>query len=167
MPKLSISLDDGKTTHDLSEEKITIGRAPDNSIQIDDPSVSSRHAQLTLSGERYQLKDLGSTNGTRVNGETVTEIFLRPGDHLRFGKIQARYEDNQTGAAQALPETDLIAARPAATSEKPADFANASPFPKRSTEKDPTALALYAAGGAAVLIFLLSMLNLLRLHAPF
>jgi pSer/pThr/pTyr-binding forkhead associated (FHA) protein len=79
MPKLSIIVGDSKTTHELAEERITIGRAPDNTIQIDDPSVSGRHAQLLLIGQRYQLKDLDSTNGTRVNGEAVTEFFFRLG----------------------------------------------------------------------------------------
>ena len=166
MPKLSIALDDDKITHELTEEKITIGRAPDNLLQLDDPSVSSRHAQLVLVGERYQLSDLNSTNGTRVNGQTITETFLKVGDRVRFGKVEARYESEKTGEAQALPEADEIAARPAETSEKPADFANASPFPNRKKEKDTVALAVFAAGAVAILAMVLSLLNLLRLHGP-
>ena len=166
MPILSIALEEGTSTHELTDEQITIGRAPDNSIQLEDPSVSGRHARLTLVGARYQLRDLDSTNGTRVNGETVTEVFLRAGDRIRFGKVEARYESDATGEAQALPEADLIEARPAERSEKPADFANASPFARRTKEKDPLALACYAAAAVAITAFLLSMLNLLRLHAP-
>ena len=97
-------------------------------------------------GERYQLVDLNSTNGTRVNGETMTEVFLKVGDRVRFGKVEARYESEKTGEAQALPETDEIEARPAETSEKPADFANASPFPNRKKEKDSVATMVFAAG---------------------
>ncbi len=166
MPKLAIALENSKPTHELTEERITIGRAPDNLIQIDDPSVSSRHAQLTLVSDRYQLKDLGSTNGTRVNGESVTEVFLRVGDRVRFGKVEARYESDATGETQALPQADEIAARPAETSEKPADFGNASPFPNRKKEKDTVGTAVFAAAAIAIVIFLLSMLNLLRLHGP-
>ena len=166
MPKFSIALDDAKATHELTDEKITIGRAPDNLIQIDDPSVSSRHAHLLLVGERYQLVDLNSTNGTRVDGETVTEVFLKLGDRVRFGKVEARYESEKTGEAQALPVTVAIETRPAETSEKPADFANASPFPNRIKEKDTVGMAIYAAGFIAILAMLLSLLNLLRLHGP-
>lgn len=166
MPKLSIALEDAKVTHELTEEKITLGRAPDNLIQIDDSSVSSRHAQLLLVGDRYQLVDLNSTNGTRVNGETITEVFLKEGDRLRFGKVEARYESEQTGEAQALPETDEIEARPAETSAKPADFANASPFPHRTKEKDTVGTAVFAAGAIAIVAMLLSLLNLLRMHGP-
>lgn len=166
MPKLSILLEEGKTTHELTDEKITIGRAPDNLIQIPDPSVSSRHAQLLLVAERYQLTDLNSTNGTLVNDEPVTEVFLKVGDRVRFGRVEARFESEKTGEAQALPEAGEIETRPAETSAKPADFANASPFPNRKKEKDTVALAVYAAGAIAILAMLLSLLNLLRLQAP-
>ncbi|MEO8045142.1 MAG: FHA domain-containing protein [Spartobacteria bacterium] len=166
MPKLSVFLEDSRATHELTEDRITIGRGPDNMLQIDDPSVSGRHAQLLLIDERYQLKDLGSTNGTRVNSELVTDIFLRIGDRLRFGKVEARFESDATGATQPLPEAGEIEARPAETSEKPADFTNASPFPNRQKEKDKTATAILAAAGIAVLAFLLSMLGLLQIHAP-
>lgn len=166
MPKLSVFLEDSRATHELTEERITIGRAADNMLQIDDPSVSSRHAQLLLIDERYQLKDLDSTNGTRVNSELVTDTFLRVGDRIRFGKVEARFESDATGEAQPLPEADEIEARPAETSEKPADFANASPFPNRQKAKDPTATAILAAAALAVLAFLVSMLGLLQIHGP-
>ena len=166
MPKLSVFLEDSKATHELTEERITIGRGPDNMLQIDDPSVSSRHAQLLLIDGRYQLKDLDSTNGTRVNSEAVTDAFLRVGDRLRFGKVEARFESDATGEAQPLPEAGEIEARPAEMSAKPADFANASPFPNRQKEKDPAATAILAAAAVAILAFLISMLGLLQIHAP-
>jgi pSer/pThr/pTyr-binding forkhead associated (FHA) protein len=150
----------------LTDERITIGRAPDNMLQIDDPSVSSRHAQLLLIDERYQLKDLGSTNGTRVNSELVTDAFLRVGDRIRFGKVEARYESDATGETQPLPEAGEIEARPAETSEKPADFANASPFPNRQKEKDTVATAVLVAAAVAIAAFLASMLGLLQIHGP-
>jgi predicted component of type VI protein secretion system len=166
MPKLSIFLENSKATHELTDERITIGRAADNIVQIDDPSVSQRHAQLLLADESYQLKDLGSTNGTRVNSILVRDTMLRVGDRIRFGKVEARYESDATGEAQPLPSAGEIAARPAETSEKPADFANASPFPNREKEKDTVATAVLAAAALAVIAFLLSMVGLLKIHAP-
>ena len=166
MPKLSISLEGAKSSHELTDEKITIGRAPDNMIQIDDPSVSSRHAQLFLIDERYQLKDLDSTNGTRVNSELVTDVFLRVGDRIRIGKVEARYESDATGEAQPLPDAGEIDARPAETSEKPADFANASPFPNRQKEKNTVATVILTAAAVAILAFLISMLGLFQIHDP-
>ena len=164
MPKLSVLLENSRATHELTDERITIGRAPDNMLQIDDPSVSSRHAHLLLIEDRYQLKDLGSTNGTRVNSELVTDTFLRVGDRIRFGKVEARYESDATGEARPLPEADEIEARPAETSEKPADFANASPFPNRQKETDTVATAVLAAAALAIVAFLVSMLGLLQIH---
>src|SRR5713101_8289986 len=62
MPKLILTTEaQGKVAYEFAERSITIGRAPDNMIVIDDPSVSNRHAQLELSGETYRLKDLDST----------------------------------------------------------------------------------------------------------
>jgi len=101
-----------------------------------------------------------------VNSEAVTDAFLRVGDRLRFGKVEARFESDATGEAQPLPEADEIEARPAETSEKPADFANASPFPNRQKEKDQMATAILAAAGVAILALLMSMLGLLQIHAP-
>ena len=166
MPKLSISLEGSKSTHELTDEKITVGRAPDNMIRIDDPSVSGRHAQLLLIDERYQLKDLESTNGTRVNSEPVTDVFLRVGDRIRFGKVEARYESDATGQTQPLPEAGEIDARPAEMSEKPPDFTNASPFPNRQKEKDTVATAIMAAAALAIFAFLVSILGLFQIHAP-
>ena len=82
MPSLIVSIpDEPEVTHELTEEVITLGRISDNALQIDHASVSSHHAELTLRGENYALKDLGSTNGTRVNGHTIEaeqEVVLNP-----------------------------------------------------------------------------------------
>ena len=138
MPRLILrSAETGPITHELTDEAITIGRSPDNMIVLDDPSVSGRHAQLQRSGDVYRLKDLDSTNGTRVNNETITEVTLRIGDRLRFGKVEARFEADLSGGVQPLPEPAAIEAKPAETSVRPDDFANASPFPRRKDEKDP------------------------------
>src|SRR5213080_3865399 len=88
MPKLIIST----SSYELVDDLITIGRGPDNTIVINNPSVSARHAQLQLAGETYRLKDLGSTNGTHVNGKPVTETVLSFDDRIRFGATDARYE---------------------------------------------------------------------------
>jgi len=78
MPKLILTTEaQGKVAYEFAERLITIGRAPDNMIVIDDPSVSNRHAHLELSGETYRLKDLDSTNGTKVNGVPITQTALR------------------------------------------------------------------------------------------
>ena len=95
MPKLLVMHPDlGEVPYDLTEPVVTLGRLDDNTLQLDHPSISSRHARLTRPGGEgdYRLRDLNSTNGTRVNGERITtETILRPGDRVRFGKVEAVY----------------------------------------------------------------------------
>src|SRR5207245_2820644 len=131
MPKLSIS----GAPHDLTDNVITIGRAPDNMIVIDDPSVSGRHAQLRLAGEVYQLKDLESTNGTRINGIPVTETALHFDDRIRFGAVDALFEPDMR-ESQPLPQLEELEAKPAESSVAPVDFTNASPFSRRKQKND-------------------------------
>lgn len=152
--------------HDLTEELVTIGRAPDNLIHIDDPSVSSRHAQLHQVGETFHLQDLDSTNGTRVNGEAITSVALRVGDRIRFGKVEACFECDVAGDAQPLPALQEVAAQPAEVSARPADFENASPFPKRRSTSDPVRAALFAAAALAILAFIASLLSLAQMRPP-
>ncbi len=76
----------------LDKEELTIGRVSSNDIQLDDPAVSSRHAHITrapndyLEGHYdYTLTDLGSTNGTRVNGRKVSRHLLKHDDKIQIG----------------------------------------------------------------------------------
>ena len=153
MPKLVIS----GTVYELADELITIGRAPDNLIVIEDPSVSGRHAEIRLVGEAYHLKDRGSTNGTRVNGIPITETALRFDDRIHFGAIDARYEPDTRGS-QPLPHLQEIEANPAESSATPVDFANASPFPRRRQQ-------ILTAAVVAFVAFLGSMIAVLTMHA--
>lgn len=63
----------------------TIGRSPDNTIVLDSPDVSRRHARIERSGNHFRIYDLNSTNGTRVNGEAVHISDIQPGDDVRIG----------------------------------------------------------------------------------
>jgi pSer/pThr/pTyr-binding forkhead associated (FHA) protein len=161
MPKLVVS----GTTHELVEGLITIGRGPDNMIVINDPSVSTHHAELHRAGETYRLKDLDSTNGTQVNGIPVAEAGLRFDDRIRFGAAEARYEPEMSGS-QPLPQPEEITTKSAELSAVPADFTNASPFPHQKEEKDPLRTAIFIALAVLALIFLGSMIAVLTMHAP-
>jgi hypothetical protein len=88
------------------------------------------------------------------------------GDRLRFGKVEARLESDVAGGSQPLPETKEIAAKPASSSERPADFSNASPFTKRTRKQDTMGKAILAAAAIAILAFLLSMIGMLQMQAP-
>jgi pSer/pThr/pTyr-binding forkhead associated (FHA) protein len=167
MPKLILTTESqGKIAYEFAERSISIGRASDNMIVIDDPSVSSRHAQLQLAGETYRIKDLDSTNGTRVNGVPVTETVLRFDDRIRFGAIEARFEPDVRGS-QPLPDLQPIEARPAEVSAAPASFVSASPFGPKSTTRDPWNIAAIIVSAIALVAFLASIVAVLAMRAPF
>jgi pSer/pThr/pTyr-binding forkhead associated (FHA) protein len=151
--------------HELTDKVITIGRAPDNMIVIDDPSVSGRHAQLQLAGEVYRRQDLESTNGTRVNGIPVTESALRFDDRIHFGAVDALFEPDMCGS-QPLPQLEEPKAKPAESSVAPVDFTNASPFPRRKQQSDPIRTVILAAAAVALVVFLGSMIVVLTMSAP-
>jgi pSer/pThr/pTyr-binding forkhead associated (FHA) protein len=71
----------------LEGDQITIGRDPTNSITINDAEISRRHARLTFQGGKYILEDLGSTNGTFVNGQRLAgPRVLKSGEIVSFGE---------------------------------------------------------------------------------
>jgi hypothetical protein len=78
--------------YELGEVPILIGRHPDCDITIQDGNVSRRHAEIHPRGDHFVLVDLGSTNGTRVNGVRITERELRDGDELLFGNTRLVFE---------------------------------------------------------------------------
>ncbi len=75
----------------LADFVTTIGRLPECGVQLVDPSVSRVHAELRAQGDGYVVVDLGSTNGTRVNGVRVGERALADGDELQFGTVPVRF----------------------------------------------------------------------------
>lgn len=87
----SIVLPDGQRFV-LDDEVVTIGRLPDCELLLADPRVSRHHAEIRPSGDDFVVVDLGSTNGTRVNGVRVSQRVLRDGDELAFGSTRLRFE---------------------------------------------------------------------------
>jgi len=71
---------------ELNQEETTIGRKPENTIHIDNLAVSSKHARVLKIGKKVILEDLGSTNGTLVNGQETSKHILNNGDVITVGK---------------------------------------------------------------------------------
>jgi hypothetical protein len=65
-----------------------LGRNPTNDFRISDPSVSSFHVEVSREGDEIRVRDLGSTNGTFIDEQRVTEAMLRPGNILRLGNVR-------------------------------------------------------------------------------
>ena len=72
---------------------VMIGRSPTSDIVLADSFVSSTHARLVPRGQLYFVEDLGSTNGTFVDGREVKEAQLKPDSRLRIGETTFRYEE--------------------------------------------------------------------------
>jgi hypothetical protein len=82
IPRLALPMD---------EHPITVGRSPDCDCLLGDPSVSRRHAELARDGDLWVLRDLGSRNGTWLNGVRVTGAAeVRPGDTVTLGGVRFR-----------------------------------------------------------------------------
>jgi pSer/pThr/pTyr-binding forkhead associated (FHA) protein len=98
MGKLILSLD-GQVLkeYDVNKERMTIGRKPHNDVQIDNLAVSGEHAMImTILNDSF-LEDLGSTNGTLVNGQPVKKHFLQNNDVIEIGKYRIKYLNEQPG----------------------------------------------------------------------
>ena len=76
----------------LGDTVVTIGRLPECVLVLEDPNVCRHHAEIRPSGTGFVLADLGSTNGSKVNGIKVSERVLQDGDELTFGATSFRFE---------------------------------------------------------------------------
>lgn len=89
MPKMIVSIDEVVIKEvQLTKDRTTLGRRPYNDIVIDNLAVSGEHAAIVMTGAEVVLEDLGSTNGTYVNGEAVKKQTLQNGDTVELAKIQ-------------------------------------------------------------------------------
>lgn len=87
----SLVLVDGRRIP-LGDDTATIGRSPDSTVPIEDARVSRHHAEVKPAPEGFLLRDVGSMNGTRVNGIAVKEQLLGDGDEIGVGSTTIRFE---------------------------------------------------------------------------
>ena len=84
--------------YELNQERLTIGRKPDNDIPIDNLAVSGKHALVITILDDSFLEDLGSTNGSYVNGKLVKKHALKDGDVIAIGKHELKYVNEHATA---------------------------------------------------------------------
>lgn len=111
MARLVLSLD-GVVLREvgLAKDRTTIGRRSHNDIVIDNLAVSGEHAVVYTSGADIYLEDLGSTNGTTVNGQPIKRHLLQAGDVIEIGKYRLKYAP--AGDAPAEGEVDIDTSQP-------------------------------------------------------
>ena len=150
MAKLILSLE-GSVIREIpiDKERITIGRKPQNDIQIENLAVSSEHACIVTILNDSFLEDLGSTNGTLVNGNPIKKHILQNNDVVEIGKYKLKYITEAAGAGQAATddfEKTMVMARPPKIAAAPRAFSDtqamqAGAAPAAAAPKPPPAAA--------------------------
>ena len=103
MARLILSLDNQVLAeYNMTKERYTVGRLPDNDVRIDNPAVSGHHSLIINILNDSFLEDLNSTNGTYVNGKLIKKHALQHGDVITIGHHQLRFSDQQVSE----PEQD-------------------------------------------------------------
>jgi pSer/pThr/pTyr-binding forkhead associated (FHA) protein len=97
MARLILSLDNQVLAeYNMTKERYTVGRLPDNDVRIDNPAVSGHHSLIINILNDSFLEDLNSTNGTYVNGKLIKKHAMQHGDVITIGHHQLRFADQQT-----------------------------------------------------------------------
>lgn len=93
-PRLIVRLNGGvERVFPLGGDRVVVGRSSSCGIVLEDTGVSRRHAEIGREAGRFYVLDLGSTNGTYVNGRRVSRQILADGDHVNFGKLAACFKE--------------------------------------------------------------------------
>ena len=122
MAKVILSLEGSVIREmNLDKERVTIGRKPQNDIQIENLAVSSEHARIiTILNDSF-LEDLGSTNGTLVNGNPIKKHILQNNDVIEIGKYVLKYvSDSSTGQTSAEDFERTMVLRMPSAAQRPA-----------------------------------------------
>ena len=113
MPYVEVQCPGGVERVDLGDERLLVGRHHGCQVRRSEPMLSRKHCCIEKSNGGWTLRDLGSRNGTVVNGETATEWQLSNGDNIRVGDLVIRYIDpmeppRRMSTHDALGEVDPV-----------------------------------------------------------
>ncbi len=146
----------------ITKEMLTFGRDPDNDITVDDTQVSRHHARLLIQGDEIIIEDLGSTNGTKVNGKPISgKQVLQPADIISIGAsvfgVKGFAAPSTVGLTQlssAPPDFPGAAASSPAGGQQPKPPSSPAPVasPTGGSPGSPSRLTFLAIGGIAAFI---------------
>ena len=151
MARLILSLDGQVLAeYNMSKERYTLGRLPDNDVRIDNAAVSGHHALIINILNDSFLEDLNSTNGTYVNGKLIKKHALQHGDVITIGHHHLRFVDTQMEGADQDEFEKTMVIGPGQVSEERLRAATAAPAP--AAVAAPSAAAPAAPAPAARLV---------------
>jgi predicted component of type VI protein secretion system len=142
----------------LEGDQLIIGRDASNGVAINDAEISRKHSRLSFQGGKYVLEDLGSTNGTFVNGQRLAgPVVLKPGDVVSLGEqIVLMYDaiNQDPGATMVSPRHAAVRATPPPISAQPAApvYTAAAPAYSNPPAKKTNLMPIFI--GVGVLLFI-------------
>jgi pSer/pThr/pTyr-binding forkhead associated (FHA) protein len=162
MAKIQFTTPEGQSGEvELSAERLTLGRADDNSIVLAHESVSSHHGEFVFDGVSWVFNDLGSTNGTSVAGQRVESLEMASGGAFNIGHLEVVFFGDQAEEAAYAPATQSVShsgfGATAIDKSRRSGF-GAKPKPKSNGYAPLYALALIALGACGYAVF--TFLNL-------
>ena len=121
---------------EIKRDRTTIGRSHNNDIVLNDGAVSSQHCYVSHRGNRYVLHDLNSTNGTKLNFETVTEVELQPKQVIQIGAIELMFDGDSSefSSSSTVVSPEVIVVNTPTATTAPKSFSSVSPFGRRHEE---------------------------------
>jgi pSer/pThr/pTyr-binding forkhead associated (FHA) protein len=148
-------------TFTLDQGDFTVGRSADNTVSINNATVSGHHCKISLLDGHYVLRDMGSTNGTRVNTKDVQEHTLHSKDLVQVGSVEFLYNSEDEASADGddmtMTQTEVIVG--SGRSAAPESFESISPFGTRQRDNPGVwiiiivVLALAALAGVGFLVY--------------
>lgn len=146
-------------SYPIDADEFSVGRKTDNKVSIDNASVSGHHAVILRDGDHYTLRDLGSTNGTRVNAHETKEAVLKPKDLIQFGSVEFLFNSEAISLEDAqqvvfAKTEEMVSEGPTA---KPDSFNSISPFGARRRENQALWSAILVVLGVVVLLVVVAL----------
>ncbi len=146
-------------SYPIDADEFTVGRKADNKVPIENASVSGHHAVIVRDGDHYTLRDLGSTNGTRVNSHEAKDTVLKPKDLIQFGSVEFLFNSEVISledAQQAVfTKTEELVAD--GSTARPESFNSISPFGARRRENQALWSTILVALGVVALLVVIAL----------
>lgn len=152
-----------------NRETVTIGRSSKNDVKIDCESVSGSHAIIRKLQKIHVLRDLGSTNGTKMDGKRVSEIHLKGGQNIKIGDVTLTFKPDGESDSRAAKPDQAKAKTQASGDKKP----SSSKLEEKSqedngiekNEKDPTRCGLALMGSGLIIVGFVVLIGIETIRA--